>query len=242
MGFEVITNAKILVDGYDYSGDLNAVAMDGSAVALDATTFGSGGWMQRAGGLRDVSFQAEGFIDPSGPTVPGGDAWGNLGGGAAVATIGPQTGAEGELAFSFPPLQSKWGMAGKVGDLLKFTGLLEGAGGYFVGTILANKTGVVAGGNGTGFNLGAVGSGQKLYAALHVLAYTGSGSLTVSIQSDNGSGFPSPATQITFAAASAVGGQYAAPVAGPIAGETWWRASWTFTGTSVAFFVNVGIQ
>jgi hypothetical protein len=99
-------------------------------------------------------------------------------------------------------------------------------------------------GNGTARQLGLVGATQKLYASLHVVDASVADTLDVKIQSDDASGMGTPTDRITFTQATAVGAQYATPVSGPIATDTWWRVSYTIGGTSPSFkfAVVVGIQ
>ena len=93
-------------------------------------------------------------------------------------------------------------------------------------------------GNGTAVQVGAVASGRQMYAALHVLSVSGTATptLTVKVQSDT-VGFGSATDQITFTAATAVGGQISR-VAGPIT-DDYWRASWTISGTNPSFLFVV---
>ena len=87
--------------------------------------------------------------------------------------------------------------------------------------------------------LGAVASGQIVAASLHVIAASGT-SLDVTVESDSTSGMSSPTTQLTFAQATAIGGQFLSAV-GPIT-DDWWRVSWTVVGGSFTFVVAIGIR
>ena len=127
-----------------------------------------------------------------------------------------------------------------IGQALKYTVEGKAAGSVVRGTLIHNAA-KTASGNGTAFNLGAVGATQKLYVTLHVLSVTGTGSLQVTVQADNASGFPSPVSAITFGAKTAIGGDFQSAAAP--GSDNWFRAAYTITGfTSVTFALVVGAQ
>ena len=61
----------------------------------------------------------------------------------------------------------------------------------------------------------------------------------VKCESDDAEGFPSTAVQITFTGATNITSEWK-DVAGAIT-DDWWRAAWTFTGTSAKFIVSMQI-
>ncbi|MEU4150833.1 hypothetical protein [Streptomyces sp. NPDC026659] len=67
--------------------------------------------------------------------------------------------------------------------------------------------------------------------------------LDVVIESDNGSGFPSPITQLTFTQANAISGQILR-TDGTAITDDWYRVKWTIGGTTPSFLFAVafGIQ
>ena len=67
--------------------------------------------------------------------------------------------------------------------------------------------------------------------------------LTVEIEGDTATGFPSPVTYLTYSAANAVGGQILR-TDGTAITDSWFRAKWTVSGTtpSFMFVVAFGIQ
>jgi hypothetical protein len=99
-------------------------------------------------------------------------------------------------------------------------------------------------GVGTSLQLGALAEGQNMYANLHVLSVSGTAAptLTMTVHSDNATGFPSTTLRGSFAAKTAVGGE-SIRIAGPIT-DDWWRLSWTISGTnpSFLFLVSMGIE
>lgn len=89
----------------------------------------------------------------------------------------------------------------------------------------------------TGYQLGALTTGQKFYAGLHLTSAslgTTARVLAMIIQSATVSGFGAPATRATFVLSTAQGAEWAAPLVAPASTEfSWWRASWTLsTGVS----------
>lgn len=81
----------------------------------------------------------------------------------------------------------------------------------------------------TGYQLGALTTGQKAYAALHLTSVSTGRSLVMIIQSATASGFGSPATRFTFALSSARGSTWGTPVTGLSTEHKWWRGSWTLS-------------
>jgi len=156
-------------------------------------------------------------------------------------TLAPLTGAAGEICYLFQATEATYRVQAAVGELCRADFSATGAGGQgglVRGALLAVGQ-QSASGAGTAYNLGSVASGQRLYAALHVLS--GTGTLDVVIESDDASGMLTPLTRITFAQVTGPAGQWASPIAGPIT-DTWWRAKWTITGGPWTFVVSMGIK
>lgn len=240
MASQILSNAKLYAAGFDFSGDMNGLALKYSADMKDATTLIDTTRARRAG-LKDVSFQHEGYWNGGAGAVD--DALFNsvLGVNDVPMTIAPISGAEGEVVYSFKADAAGYTPGAKIGDMLAFSVSGSGDGPLVRGTMLQNQARTVTG-NGTIFNPGAVSAVQKLYGTLHVLSLSGAGTLTVKIQSAATGGFGSPTDRITFTVASALGGQFAAPISGAIT-DAFWRAVWTISGfTSATFAVLMGIQ
>lgn len=236
----VISGAKLLLGAYDLSGDVNALALKYGAETKDSTSI-SAATRTRAPGLKDFSFQHEGFWN--GGTGAVDDALFNsiLGVNNVPMTIGPLTGAEGELCYFGQVDTAQYSPGAKIGDMLAFSVAGGGNADLVRGSVLTNAARTVTG-TGTIFNLGAVGALQKLWGALHFTALGGSGTLVVKIQSAPTVGFAAPTDHITFSTLAAIGSQFAAPVNGAIT-DAYWRASWTISGfSSCTFAVPIGIQ
>lgn len=237
----VLDDAKIYVGGYNLSGDHNRISVQASAEEKDATTFGQT-FKVRKGGLKSFTVQGGGFTEYG--TGENDDVFfAGLATTSNLLTLAADGGAAGEVGYFGQALESSYDTGAEVGELMPFTVGFAGSGSLVRGTIMEDGgTARTSTGNGTARQLGAVAAGQKLYAGLHVLSVSGtSPSLTVKVQSDT-SGFPSATDQITFTAATAVGSQWATPVAGAIT-DDYFRVTWTISGTnpSFLFVVTVGI-
>lgn len=246
----VLTDCRILAGGNDFSGDMNAVALEYGVDLHDGTTFGKTTRINKPG-LKSVVASSEGLYDPNGPTASDAVIFTEVGGTGEVAVTISPTSADGEIAFMFRAVHGEYGPSGEMGDLAAFSVTFEGADGvpHIRGRVLRaalrdEDTGdftnsATATGTGTARQQGAVAAGKKLYGALHVLS--GSGTLDVVVQSDDGAGFASPTTRLTFAQKSAAGWDWQ-ELAGPIT-DTWYRVSFTIGGItpSFDFVVAIGI-
>lgn len=241
MATQVLTDVRAYVGGLDATGQTNNLQMEATAVALDATTFGSGGWFARAGGLKDAKLTLSGFAESG--AIPGltkvdDEFWADLIGGVSVPGIFvPTSGAVGSLAYLGKFLDVGYKRFAKVGDLDPFELTANGDGVITRGQVLHPQgTARTTTGNGTGVQLGAIAAGQSLRCVLNVLSVTGTTpSLTVAIQSNVDNTFGAPTTRGTFTAVTTtVGAPAMVVVPGPVT-DTWWRVTWTIAGTSPSY-------
>ena len=220
----ILAGAKLLFDAYDLSAWVSnlstpiPVKLQPSDV-LDSTA------KDRNPGTQAPAWQASGFYDgASGGPEP--VLWPARRTPGKVVTVA-KSGADGAVAYAmrgmaqFTPVQGGFGA-------MKGFGLAvvpSGGDGVVRGRIMTvgAKT---ADGAGTARQLGAVASGQYLYAWLHVTTVAGAApSVVFKVQSDNAEGFPSADESLTFPAITAVGGYWATKVPGPIPND-WYRFSW----------------
>ncbi len=242
MASQIVSNAKLFFGGYDMSGDISALALKYGAAAKESTTLASAGFREYKPGLKDVTFQHEGFWNGGAGNVDD-TLFGEIAVVDVPMSICPLTGAEGDVAFTFKAIEAAYAPGAKIGDMLAFSVSGQGDGDLVRGTLVHNSA-ETAGGNGNIFNLGAVLATQKLHASLHLLDVAGGGPIQFNckIQSDAVVGFGTPTDRITFAQMAAVGAQWAAPVAGAIT-DAYWRLVFTLSGiTSATFAVVIGIQ
>lgn len=244
MAVHVLQNVKTWLAGYELSGQMNALALNDGVELHDATVFNKAGRVRKAG-LYDIDAQLEAYWEGGADKIDEIIAT-RIGTANVPMTIAPNAGAEGDRAYAFRAQPGQYAPGGRIGQLFGLSVPVQGSAGERLvrGTILHNAARAVTA-NGTALNLGAVLAAQKLYAALHVVAVAGTTpTLDVILQSDNAEGFPSATNRITFAQKTAIGAEWATPVAGAIT-DDWWRLAWTIGGTgspSFTFVVVVGIQ
>ncbi len=241
MAVIALTNAELYVDSHDFTGDSNEVRLAAEAEALDRTTMRSGGWREFGMGVKTSTLTAAGFAQWGTDTTDEW-TWNNLGATGKVVTIGAAE-TEGQPAYMLQSMPVAYQFGGEHGELAPFA--LNGACSDGVGVNrgqLAKAMGTVSatGAIGTGLNLGAVSASQYVYSTIHLFGTAGT-TITVVVESDDASNFPSATTRITHGAHTTVGGRWGTRVAGSIT-DTWWRARVTaITGTwTVA--VAIGIQ
>lgn len=235
MGKQILTDCRIYAGAADLSGVSNKVALPAEVEEKDVTVFTSNGWRERLGGLRKGDLNVAGFWEAAGAGSQDDQTWGGLGL-TGPWTVCPGLPNVGALAHFMNALQSDYVFGDAVGEVAPYQAnagstwpLVRGQVGNAPGTARTTT------GTGTSVQLGAVPAGQSLYAAVHVLSVAGSATPTITarVESDDATGFPSATTRLTFAAATAVGGQILR-VAGPIT-DDWYRFAWTISGTTPSF-------
>lgn len=231
----ILKNAKLYLGGFNLSGDLNQMALNYGVDMLEVTTFNDAA-KRRIAGLFDVSADLQGFYQAgTNPDLVDKILWDKLALQDEIMTICPTTGAAGEVAYFTKVIEATYTPGGSVGEVFPFSVEAQGAERLVRGIVAETgvKTATVTG---TARNLGAVTASQKLYAAMHVIAASGTTpTLGVTIESDDASGFASPVTRITFAQATAIGAQWK-EVAGAIT-DTWYRPVITIAGTTPSFTI-----
>lgn len=251
----VQTAAQLFSGGVKLTCYTDQLGLDMTADPVEFTNYCSTGAREYRQGLRTWGVNATGFADfaavgaTTGGLVPGEELIpANLGATTNI-TVCPLAGTEGSVAYlADGAYASMMPVGGTVGEAARYSftavpATLADGHKLVRGLLEANRT-VTSSTSTTGSNtLGAVASGQRLSASLHVFTLSGtSPTLDVKVQSDDNSGFSSATDRITFSQASTRSGQFAY-VAGPIT-DTYWRVTWTIGGSStptVAFAVAIGI-
>lgn len=223
--------------GYDMTADLNQTTMPIELEALDSTTFGPVGTRtarSRKAGLEDISSQVAGFWQAGAGSVDEA-AFAALGGSVQVITHS-HDGAEGSPAYFYQARTFSYQVFGDVGQLVPFSLMAQaskgnGSPGVIRGVVLKTLADVSAtGAAGTANEIGAVGSSEYLYAALHVI--DPGTTVTAVLESDSDDTFASATTRATFGPITVASGTWATRVAGPIT-DTWYRLRVTaITGTA----------
>lgn len=240
MAHEVLANPRLFLGGYELTGDTSRVALAGGTEALDDTTFGLT-YRRRTPGLRTVALQAEGFWNGDARAIDDAVA-ASLGvvGGVPVSLL-PQPAAEGGRAFTFlANLTEAQLPGGNVGELIRYSLGAEGDGALARGIAMLNRV-AQADSASAAINLGPVAAGQRLYLAVHVLAFSGAGAHNIELLSDDAQAFTTSTLRITGAQVTGVGSQFLS-VAGPIT-DSWWVFNYNPTGgtPSVTYVVVAGI-
>lgn len=241
MSAQVVTDAKIYVDGYNFSADHNRIAVAYECDPKDVTTF-SDTTRRNAGGLKSAGLSGRGFwqADSAAPKIDD-IFYSKIGLTDVLATVAPN-GADGDPAYFFKAMFANYKLSGDPGEYLPFDIEAKSAASLIRGTVLhtAAKT---ATGTGTSRQIGATSAAQKVYAGLHVIAASGTTpTLDVIVRSAAASNMASPTTRFTFAQKTAIGSQWLTPISGAIT-DQWWDVSFTIGGTtpSFTFIVVVGI-
>lgn len=240
----VLIDSRLFVAGADLASVTNKIEITGEREVKDTTNFASEGWKECIAGLGSAEVKGEGFFEASTLANEDGSAWANLGG-LQPMSVAPVAVSVGSLAYLVSALQTELGiLKGATGDVAGFSLSGKASNPMARGRVAQAPSAVMnSNANAAGYQLGAVATGQRLYANLHVLSVSGTDTPTLNmiIESDDNASFTSATTRISFAAATAIGGQ-SASVAGPIT-DDYWRARWTVSGTSPSFlgFVTIGI-
>ena len=219
---EVKLYQKVFLGGYELSTRHTQVAESAEIEELDATTFGSDTKISEPG-LKGYGLSGEGLW-------AGGDheiddvLFDQQRVRDLPVTIAVLDGEVGSPVRSVLAMIGSYEFSGGHGELMTVSYELGAMDAPVHGRILHNAeaTGFV---KGDAIELGAVESGQKVYGVLHV--FSGTGALTVKIQSATDEAFTTPVSRIAFAAVAtgiSRAYQWATPVVAP-ASHTWWRAT-----------------
>jgi hypothetical protein len=244
---QVLTNVRLFVGPTDLTGVSNKVEFADGMEEKDTTNFGSSGAKEVLGGLESLAFSGEGqWQAGSTSTVDVDDEmWGDRRVVQAYSVF-PIGATVGNPAYLTQALRLSSKLFAAVGDVAPW--MLTAVGSYPAarGMVLASPgTAVTVDANGTGVNLGAVASTQRLYATLHVLSVAGTTSptLAVTVQSATSGAFSSPTTRLTFTTAAATGSELKRTSTGAIT-DTWYRAVFDVTdggGGDASFLVAMAI-
>lgn len=236
----VLNNAGLYVGGYELSSYFSQVQLSGEADTVDVTGFGATS-REYAVGFKGVRFSGAGFWNPANSDKPLFDAWGST---DTVFTF-PATNSTGGVCYFVRGCEANygWGMPLGQAATIQFSGAAT-TGPLVRGNILHRATGVAATSSSTAQQLGAVSASQRIFAAAHVFSIAGTDTptITLKVQSDNASNFPSATDRLTFTGMTAIGAQW--QEAGPSAiTDDYWRVNYTISGTNpvFGFVVSFGI-
>lgn len=239
MAVTAFTDGRVYAGGVNLSGYANQAQMDLTAAELDASTI-SDDWDVTKLGRKRAAIDVTSFYE-AGDGLP--DAlFDSLGVANQVVTLLPD-GDDGGVGYSVQAVPVQHTIGGQSGELMTVQFSARGDISRAIrGTIMHDdSTARTADGNGTARQLGAVSSTQRVYAALHVVAYSGFTNVVVKVQSDDGVGMASATDRLTFSTMTTIGANWQS-AAGAIT-DDWWRVNYDVTGTgSVTFVVVVAIH
>jgi hypothetical protein len=237
----IIKNAIVYVDDYDMSGDENEVNLLVTSDAKESTVMDNTAHVFKPGltalelALLGFNSYGEGQLDEK--------AWSLRGTELVPVSVIPEGATQGNRAWILRSTQMGYDPRIIVGELPTFRLLIKSNASPLVGGLLQLPATVVSSFpyTQTGYQAGAITADQHGYANLHVLSITGSGTLTVKLQSSTTQG-GSYTDRITFTNLTAAGSEWKS-VAGAIT-DTWWRvyASQTGSITQAVLVVTFGIQ
>lgn len=216
MAIEPLFGSLIYIGAHDFTGDANKGSLTGESVVLPRTTFASGGHEEVRGGLKKWDSNLDGYWE-SGADAVDAEAFTALGVPDQVLSLTP-TGAQGGPCYFGQASKLKYNLFGGVGELAPFTLGLGGSNtvGLVRGRLaVAKATVTTTGAKGVALQLGAVAADEYVYAAVHLFGTAGT-SITLKVQSDNASNFPSPTDVATIGPLTAAGGTWMTRVAGAI--------------------------
>ena len=199
MAEKVLKDCRLLVGGYDISGNTNTMTVTMSADILDKTAFGSS-FRKRKSGLKSFEMTGSGFWDSS--TDPANRLGGfdsglfnEVAGSSQTLTVAE--GSTGSKAILTHGIGASYAPGGAVGELMGFDFAAQGNGPTVFGKLVRASTMKGSSGEGIAVNIGtATTSTKKLYAALHVIKGTTKSGHTVDVQiiNDASSAMSSPTT------------------------------------------------
>lgn len=230
------TNGRIYVAGINLSAHANQGTLELTAAELDASSI-SDAWDVFVMGRKKASLDVQGFWE-AGASLP--DSLFTLLGSANQPVMVLPDGDEGSIGYAFRAVPVSYSAGGQAGELMGFTAGARGDLSRAVrgSVVLDDSAAVTATADGTAFNLGAVTSDQTVYAALHVLAASGtSPTLDVIVESDSAEAMSTPTTRLTFSQQSDIGAEWQSAT-GAVT-DTWWRVGLTVGGTDPSFTAAV---
>ncbi len=232
------SDVKVMVGGFDLSGQHNSATLTLDTEILDSTVFGTATTRLNVGGLTNVRLESSGFADFA---IAGVDErlFTEIGLENTIVTLAPEGFAEGDLAYFMGMTYANYTPGGTVGDLLPFSTTAAGRTRAVRGTVLQTGDDIESGNSSSSSQqVGAVAATETVFAAIHVFQFDGT-TLDVDLRSDDNGGMATPTIVDSFTQATDVTSEIIS-VAG-VNAEDFWDVDFTFVGTTCTFLVSVGI-
>lgn len=241
MGLLSLQNAVILAGPANLSGYLNSVEVNASSEEKDVTTFATTGFRSVLGGMKNCEIQIEGFWDAGSAGLPDDRMWAEFNTTGNVMTVTPTAAPVGDVSYFTRVLRPQYNFGAEVGEVLPFSSTAMGDGTALVRGVIADNQARTVTGTTAVRTLVAPTANTRVYAAIHVLAVTGTTpSMTVALQGDDAIGFPSSAVVATSGPITAPGTIW---LQGPygVTADSFYRLSYTISGTTPSFAVIASI-
>lgn len=234
MAVSAITAVQIAVGSFDATGNANQLDYGVTSTPFDITTFRNVPFKAYANGLKTLNVGFSGFNDYAAA------AWDEYVRSAFNtqqvltlayngATVGTGAVVSQGILTDAQNFKASVGQAPGVDMKVSGVGLALGDG----QVTQASSANITATGNTTAVQVGALTSTQTVVAAVHVLGYSGTGTVTLQLQSSSTSGGAYTARGTAGTALSAVGGQWISAT-GLTVTDTWWRLAVTASASPVA--------
>lgn len=227
-----LNDAVVYIGEQDMSGISNQLALTADITQNDATVFGNDTVANRPG-LTSAALELNGFWD----TLFDKRNFDKIGGTDELISIAAEGASLGDVGYIFLANEASYNPGAPIGELFATTINAVSSDTLRRGTVMERGAFTVTV-EGTNRELGNVASGQKLYAALHVIAVAGTNpTLDINIESDTDGVFATPTTRISMTQVTdATGPEGDGPVAElkSVAGaisDTFFRADFTIGGT-----------
>lgn len=195
MAEKVLKDCKLLVGGYDLSGDSNEITVTVSADILDKTGFGSS-FRKKKPGLKSVEIAGGGFWSASSDSTSAqcgfderlfpkvGDS--SAGGSSQILTVAADN-ASSSPALLTKGIGASYGFGGSIGELMSYNFAAQGDGPAVWGKLLQTSTMGSAETNSSGYgSIVNLGKGttiyQRIYAVAHIIRGCSGASQTFNLQ------------------------------------------------------------
>jgi len=228
----VIRDQAVYFDGYDLQNRTKTVGINYASGIADATTLGNTSVLNLPT-IKKITAAVDGFASFDTTDLALFNAISQY---DKAMTFSAKDDTDGSPSYFFNSAVADLKLGGKVGDVFPFAISADSSHDPLIqATIMmqSRAAALTTTTAGTGRQLGAVAAGKKLYCCLHGWQ-VGTGSLTLTIESDSTNSFSGAQTvRITHTALSAIGAEIK-NVAGAIT-DTWWRVKATISGGAPSF-------
>lgn len=239
----ILNDVDLLVGAYDLTGYGNQLAHAFGAEMLDETRFVHGGADTRLNkaGLMTNALSGGGLIDlAAGTAGPDERLFTEVGLQDTLVTFAPNgVSAEGDIAYQQLMAFANYQPGSAVGELLAYQFEAAGRQAPIKSQVFVPLVQDSASGASSKINLGAVASGQAVYAGLHVTQFNGT-SLDFTVRSDADAVAGGETSRITMTTVAGLTSEQKS-LAGPVT-DTFWDVTWTFVGTTFTALLVLGIR